>query len=378
MKRSLGLSILIIIIFTLVFAMSGSTRNMDKIKFNHTLHVEDMELECDSCHETVAESKLSDDLNMPEKDVCLGCHDGDTASEECETCHTDTEDPQPYVKTERMYFFSHNLHLETGGFECKVCHNPEDETKPYASLLNMDGCWACHEDEYEGRTCMTCHKNKNSTVPADHAGNWELIHDDMARSGSSSCNACHLDDYCNKCHYNSDLVIEKDFSLYTNAPLRPKGGVQGRTHDLNYRYLHGIEARTREMDCNVCHSSGDFCSRCHESVKAGESGKPSWHSALNWGALANAVGTGGGNHARFAKRNIEICAACHDNQGNDPVCIMCHTDRAPGKGNDPKTHKANFYKNIRGEWHDDDSSVCFNCHSKNINAQIGFCKYCHN
>jgi hypothetical protein len=38
-------------------------------------------------------------------------------------------------------------------------------------------------------------------------------------------------------------------------------------------------------------------------------------------------GSGGGLHAKLAERDIEYCASCHDVEGADPVCMMCHTEK---------------------------------------------------
>ena len=95
------------------------------------------------------------------------------------------------------------------------------------------------------------------------------------------------------------------------------------------------------------------------------------------------VGSGGGDHARLARRDIERCAACHDVQGADPNCILCHTDPDGIEGTNPKTHAINFMNDSNGDWHDDPGSVCYNCHTDpnaypGGNPNIGFCAYCHN
>ena len=56
------------------------------------------------------------------------------------------------------------------------------------------------------------------------------------------------------------------------------------------------------------------------------------------------VGTGGGEHATLARRDIERCISCHDVQGADPTCITCHLDSDGIKGTNPKTHPAGFMK----------------------------------
>jgi hypothetical protein len=94
------------------------------------------------------------------------------------------------------------------------------------------------------------------------------------------------------------------------------------------------------------------------------------------------VGSGGGLHAKLAKRDIETCAACHDAQGADPACILCHTDYDGIKGTNPRTHVPGFMAGNEGIWHNDPGATCYVCHT-DANARVGgvkgqkFCGYCH-
>ena len=92
------------------------------------------------------------------------------------------------------------------------------------------------------------------------------------------------------------------------------------------------------------------------------------------------VGSGGGEHAILARRDLESCTACHDVQGADPSCITCHLDSDGIQGTNPKTHISNFLRNEEGDWHQDAGSICYNCHtSATPQSPItsGFCNYCH-
>jgi hypothetical protein len=104
-------------------------------------------------------------------------------------------------------------------------------------------------------------------------------------------------------------------------------------------------------------------------------------SHLPSGFVIPGVGSGGGDHAVLAKRDIESCISCHDVQGADPTCTaFCHLDPDGIKGNNPKTHAANFMRDTYGDWHNDIGSICYNCHtsqSPSTPAGMGFCGYCH-
>ena len=50
------------------------------------------------------------------------------------------------------------------------------------------------------------------------------------------------------------------------------------------------------------------------------------------------------------------------------------------QGTNPKTHAANFMREVEGDWHETKASVCYNCHTSAISAtrqSDGFCNYCH-
>jgi hypothetical protein len=151
-------------------------------------------------------------------------------------------------------------------------------------------------------------------------------------------------------------------------------------HSLNYRYTHGLEAKSHQADCYTCHSAREFCAECHTAGGLIDPNgvKPAWH--LGAGFTTIGVGSGGGRHAEFARRDIESCVSCHDVRGGDPVCVQCHADADGIKGTDPKTHDREF--NDHGAWHSDPGSPCYNCHT-DYNAHPGgtrgrgFCGYCH-
>ena len=84
---------LIILPFMLVFG-----KEKDRILFQHSFHVEDMELSCEECHTGVADADGLTWSIFPVMDDCLVCHDDDTADGSCEYCHTDPDNPLPIHK----------------------------------------------------------------------------------------------------------------------------------------------------------------------------------------------------------------------------------------------------------------------------------------
>jgi len=357
------------------------------IIFSHSLHVDALEFDCSSCHLKALESISSSDNLLPKMEDCMACHDGETASEECGTCHQDPDNPVAFVSPEREILFNHTVHLETQGLECAACHQGYNEIDYAAQSAHpfpyMADCMKCHDGVTAKEDCQLCHSRVESLLPVSHTPDWKRLHGTSVRSGDMSCRMCHDDTYCQECHDAVNLIEAHKKSTDRFSPYAPVISGRGssvlkKVHDLNYRFTHAIDARSKSQDCRTCHELSTFCNNCHEHEGDFLNGKPAWHSGPDWGAISGAVGTGGGKHAQMAKRDISQCAACHDEQGEDPVCLMCHRDIRPGKGNDPKTHERNIGDRIGEDyWHEDDMAACYNCHQRESMAGIGFCGYCH-
>ncbi|MFC1555855.1 hypothetical protein ACFL67_02110 [candidate division KSB1 bacterium] len=199
-------------------------------------------------------------------------------------------------------------------------------------------------------------------------------------TSSEECSVCHSLNYCQECHDGAALASTQGAKANPNAPSNwgVNNLILAKNHDLNYKFTHALEAKSKLENCVLCHDQETFCVDCHETSLAANGFKPLWHGGPEWGAMALARGSGGGQHARMAKQDISRCSACHDANGEDPTCLLCHMDRTPGKFNDLRTHSNNNYKSVMGPWHGDKNYMCFTCH---VNAQsndpVGFCGYCH-
>jgi hypothetical protein len=201
---------------------------------------------------------------------------------------------------------------------------------------------------------------------------------------------CHdnVTNSCDECHVASNVITEINLPNDFYQPYVSKQFSDGpqkqqitKVHELNYRFTHGIDAKGQTSECQSCHEVETFCSSCHQS-EGGDFAMggivPTSHLKTNFFTLG--VGSGGGEHAILAKRDIERCVSCHDVQGADPTCITCHLDNDGNKGSDPKTHALGYMSELKGDWHDSQGSICYNCHTSQTPsspAGIGFCGYCH-
>jgi hypothetical protein len=353
------------------------------VRFSHEFHVgEEVELECAFCH-VAEESEYSDDRLLPTMAQCAECHDV-KEQDECILCHLEMENLGKIAVPDREVIFSHKQHAEME-MDCSTCHTGLDRAVKTGGrhLPEMAVCSDCHEGEKAPFECESCHTELQSLRPVSHATGWAHEHGRLVRTGDQACAACHEESDCQECHEGANVSVSMP-ALGTQTSFAPQsrgdaGLIVKRNHDLNYRFTHAIDAKGKERECATCHEPATFCADCHRPDSDDAFFKPPWHSGPDWGAIAGGVGTGGGRHAQLAKRDMERCAACHDIQGDDPTCMLCHIDRLPGKGNDPKTHGSRFASQVGyGDFHDDPNSLCFSCHvvTGPVGAN-GFCGYCH-
>ncbi len=392
----------------------GATKDAPKIdnskliKFSHSKHINDVGVACADCHTVAPTSEKETESLLPTMETCYTCHD--QASTKCEFCHTSSDSTtyQDLAPTPSSVFFSHKQHAVNLKLKCETCHQDLDKVE-YSkydpnTFPKMGLCTTCHgqietnvkaeKTDYAMKVapagCETCHKDLTKLVPeSHHQTDFMSRHKNFVSvSGpQNECKSCHTQASCQECHDASNMA--KDWTpgqiyIPSTPSLSPltthdKLTVQ-KVHPDNYRFTHSIDAKGRESNCYTCHDERAFCVDCHNSDANGERIKPIWHDVGNFVTVG--VGSGGGMHAQYARKDIESCASCHDVQGADPVCITCHTDPDGIKGNDPRTHSAFYMHDVHGSWHGDAGAVCYTCHT-DPNAHpggkpgIGFCGYCH-
>ena len=363
--------------------------NEKLINFSHEFHAD--EADCTDCHSAVEESTSLTDRLLPSHEDCANCHDVDD-KDECETCHIDNI-YQPLIQIKSKLIFNHKDHLSRD-LKCEDCHK-DFKKIDYSSEAEqlvppMEFCVSCHNPEnIAPNYCENCHKSTANLIPQNHTNvNFIKDHKYLANSFDSNCMMCHDNSTCEECHVATNTITEKNTPDDFYQPYMPSQSIDGnkqqvisRVHELNYRFTHGIDAKSKLRDCTTCHQTESFCANCHNSDEADFSvGGVAPLSHLKPDFKTIGVGSGGGEHAILARRDIERCASCHDVQGGDPVCITCHLDSDGIQGTNPKTHPAGFMRDVEGDWHNSSGSICFNCHtnaSPSTPPGIGFCGYCH-
>ncbi|MBP1648580.1 MAG: hypothetical protein H6Q30_2025 [Bacteroidetes bacterium] len=317
---------------------SNDTTVVSGVKFSHKFHVSEAGLECVACHPAVKASAKSTDNLFPSHEECSSCHE-EQINSTCGYCHLNPDAIEPRVVPARELIFSHQQHLGMPNMECKTCHADVDSSADAGTmhLPGMGSCYTCHNDRQVTNQCEACHTNFAQLLPKDHLrSDFRRFHGETTRLGvmEVSCDMCHRQTFCQECHQTTGL---KDFSgtgrdLMTDP--RPNTGpkddarrtVLQRVHDLNYRFSHGVDARSRQTECASCHDQQQFCSQCHQAGGniTQSHFKPTSHMVP--GFVKMGIGSGGGLHAEEARRDMENCASCHDAEGQDPVCLTCHAE----------------------------------------------------
>lgn len=364
------------------------------VKFSHRFHVRDAGVVCTDCHGAAQTSKLVTDNLFATHENCQSCHE-EQMSSKCSYCHL-SEDQSSYRTSEtpkRNLAFSHEFHVKGQKVECEKCHMGVDQAEigVTVKIPGMPTCNTCHNDLKAANTCEGCHVDLAALRPREHnRTDFVREHKMAARLSTATCAACHSQESCTDCHNGSDLVKVdvpgKDLMSLRSPRLtaidRGQSSRLAKVHDLNFKFTHGLAAERKASDCQTCHSKETFCSTCHNAGGDINQAKFEPTSHRQAGFVTTGVGTRGGLHATLAKRDIESCASCHDAQGADPACILCHADPDGIKGTNPKTHETGFMSGDHGYWHADPGATCYVCHT-DANARPGgvkgqkFCGYCH-
>jgi hypothetical protein len=385
-----AIAFLILSAFNLNAGEGYNIGNDKVIKFSHSVHADIVD--CQSCHSAVATSTSLKDRLFPNHDNCMDCHAVDD-SDECNTCHYEDK-YEPLIQEKPELIFDHNFHISNQNMDCESCHKGITKVD-YAKFAvqykpPMENCYSCHNDNsVASNACESCHISTAQLIPQTHKSvSFLKTHKFDARAFDANCIMCHdnISNSCIECHEATNVITEINLPDDFYQPYAPRQFGDGpikqqitRVHEFNYRFTHGIDAKGKTSECQSCHQVETFCGSCHQSSErdfALSGIMPTSHLKPNF---ANAFGPGG-DHAVLAKRDIERCVSCHDVQGADPTCLTCHFDSDGIKGTNPKTHTSNFMRSVKGDWHESQGSVCFNCHtsqSPSSPAGLGFCGYCH-
>lgn len=152
----------------------------------------------------------------------------------------------------------HNSHFKNLNISCQDCHRFEIKTKekgpqekPIAREFlrpQQSICHQCHLEKIElprNSQCTLCHiQGTKQLRPRSHEIDWKRMHGKMAQFDPDSCTTCHRKNDCSDCHLHRDRMNR-------------------RVHPASYKYFHSIEARVSPNSCTTCHQTPSFCIDCH-------------------------------------------------------------------------------------------------------------------
>lgn len=169
---------------------------------------------CVECHPRSGH-EYRDAATVPERsmmDRCLTCHDGDTASSDCSTCHAEppldvTSGEVPMGATE-IATTCRGCHSEALSKRCIACHglelpHPQEFMSQHAGASQDDPriCERCH---YQADATLGCGCHDETNIHGTYS-DWFPTHGIEALAGGRvGCN-CHKLVFCATCHQSDPL-----------------------------------------------------------------------------------------------------------------------------------------------------------------------------
>jgi hypothetical protein len=313
----------------LVLAVVVACTSTPEQRFPHAMHLAKIGcgepgkaacLDCTSCH---AVAEKSNAHRFPDVNMCRKCHWEGSHEQLAKTI---SSTPEP------MYGeigFDHARHLSMEGIrgQCVGCHSGVVESDA-PRRPPMKKCFSCHEHEEQWKraTCTPCHASGTVSriMPQTflrHDGAFARHHGRLATSQKQLCQSCHAQVDCDACHDTTqELTVER---------RRPEAISSNFAHRGDFITRHAMEAQANPSKCLSCHTP-QTCDACH--VERGVSGNAlGARNPHPVGWVNNDPGVASG-HGREARRDILLCAGCHD-QGPATNCIRCH--KVGGYGGNP-------------------------------------------
>ncbi len=117
----------------IIFPKLLYSKKKQPIDYNHLLHVEEVDDECESCHFFREDGSFS---GIPRLAQCIECHEevqgNDPEEEKFVDEYVLKEKEVPWLVYSRQpdsVFFSHSAHTERAGMDCVTCHGPIGESE---------------------------------------------------------------------------------------------------------------------------------------------------------------------------------------------------------------------------------------------------------
>lgn len=149
----------------LVALVTRSRAVPQPIAFNHRKHTQDLNLDCEFCHQYVS---MSAHAGLPAGTTCGMCHEAPLGQSR-EAAHVSEllsqGNPLQFRKLFRLpahVNFSHRRHVGIANLDCQRCHGgiATTERPPAQPLvqIRMSFCLDCHQASKQSLDCIACHR----------------------------------------------------------------------------------------------------------------------------------------------------------------------------------------------------------------------------
>lgn len=163
--RLLGLVAAAILVVGGASLVAGQRGVSQPIAFNHRKHTQDLQLDCEFCHQYV---RTGAHPGLPSLEVCAMCHQArQGTSREAERVTAFVEQGRPLVFAKLFQlpahvFYTHRRHVGIAQLECRNCHGDIALTTrpPRRPLVRvgMRACLNCHRRTGQTTDCVACHR----------------------------------------------------------------------------------------------------------------------------------------------------------------------------------------------------------------------------
>lgn len=167
------------------------------VPFDHSLHVDQLGMDCRYCHTYVDRSEHS---NIPDSASCMNCHNQvlpDSPALAPVRESYESGKPVEWVrihKTPDYVFFNHAVHVNRG-ISCVECHGQinEMETVQHAKSFSMGFCLDCHRNpETAVRPLDKVYDlNWKAESPEKQLNDGKQFVHDWKIMPPTSCSGCH-------------------------------------------------------------------------------------------------------------------------------------------------------------------------------------------
>jgi len=166
------------------------------VGFPHSVHVDQLRLDCRYCHSAVEKSWYS---NVPSSSTCMNCHNQvlkDDARLALVRESAQSGKPIPWVQIHKVpdyVYFNHSVHVDRG-ISCVHCHGEINKMEEVyqAKSLSMTFCLDCHRNpapNLRPRDKVTqLDWNPHEHLPADWG---KKAVKDWNINAAQTCSTCH-------------------------------------------------------------------------------------------------------------------------------------------------------------------------------------------